>query len=231
MKEEKKEKQLFIVGTPIGNLEDITVRALRVLKEADVILAEDTRVTKNLLRSFDIHTPLLSYHTHSGNMKYEKIFSLLNEGKHLALVSDAGMPSIADPGASLISSVREKYGDEILEVIPGPTALTTALARAGVYAHTFTFLGFPPHKKGRKTFFEKIKDIHEVIIFYESPHRAEKALQELSRVLEGEERKVFVCRELTKIFEEVVSGSPQDILSLFLERKDAFRGEWVIIIV
>jgi 16S rRNA (cytidine1402-2'-O)-methyltransferase len=163
---------LFIIGTPIGNLEDITLRAIRVLKEVDLVLCEDTRVTKRLLSKYEIKTPTMSYHAQSKLSKVEKIFALLEEGKSLALVSDAGTPCISDPGVLLVSQVLEKFGDTVTVVpIPGPSALITALSAAGVSVAEFTFLGFLPHKKGRETLFKEIAESKRVMAFYESPHR------------------------------------------------------------
>lgn len=220
---------LYVVGTPIGNLEDITLRALRVLKECDVVLCEDTRVTKKLLSHYDIQTATLSYHGHSGHIKQEKILSLLREGKTLALVSDAGTPSISDPGAELVRSVREELPDVRVEAVPGPSAVAGALSVSGVDADTFIFLGFPPHKKGRKTFFESIAVEKRVVVFYESPHRIIKALQSLNDIL-PDSRRVSVVRELTKHFEDVVAGSAGEVLKQFTEHPDTVRGEFVVIV-
>src|SRR3989344_2496683 len=148
---------LYIVGTPIGNLEDITLRALRILKEVDLILCEDTRVTARLLSKYDITTPKMSYHAQSKLSKSDKILALLEEGKNLALVSDAGTPCISDPGSLLLMQVREKFGDEVAIVpIPGPSPLIATLSAAGGSVAEFTFLGFLPHKKGRETLFKEI---------------------------------------------------------------------------
>ena len=171
----------YVIATPIGNLEDITLRALRVLKEADIILCEDTRVTKKLLQKYDVKKPTISYHARSGLAKVEKIFALLEEGKHLALVSDAGTPCISDPGSLLISKVRGRFGGEVrIEPIPGPSALTAALSAAGVPASEFLFLGFLPHKKGRETLFREIRGAERTVVFYESPHRLEKTFEALA---------------------------------------------------
>ena len=205
---------LYVVATPIGNLEDITLRALRVFKECDVVLCEDTRVTKKLLTRYDIPTLLLSYHAHSGVAKYDKILELLGEGKTLALVSDAGTPTISDPGARLVDAVRDQYPDVRVAVIPGPNALEAALSVAGVAAHSFLFLGFPPHKKGRNTFFDTVTKSDHTVVFYESPHRIVKALESLSERLHDDVR-VVVCRELTKLHEDVVRGSVGEVLQHF----------------
>jgi len=221
---------LSIVATPIGNLEDVSTRALRVLGACDAVLCEDTRVTGKLLSHYSLHKPLISYHAHSGLTKYDKVFALLEEGKHLALVSDAGTPAISDPGAHLVRSVRERFGDTVrIEAIPGPSAVATALSLAGFPADAFLFLGFPPHKKGRKTFFETVAASTHTTVFYESPHRILKALESLVEVL-PEGRHVAVCRELTKMFEEAVVGTPREVLTRFTDRPDTVRGEFVVVV-
>ncbi len=220
---------LFIVATPIGNLEDITLRAIRILKEADLILCEDTRVTKKLLSKYDIHTPTLSYHAHSKLSKIEQIISLLKEGKNLALVSDAGTPAISDPGSFLISKVQEKLGDEIkISAIPGPSALTAALSVSGLETSQFLFLGFLPHKKGRETLFKEISATERAVVFYESPHRLLKTLRSLKEFVP--ERRIGVARELTKIFEEMRWGRAEDLEAHFTTHPDTVRGEIVILI-
>lgn len=231
---------LFVVGTPIGNLEDITLRALRVLKEVDLILCEDTRVTKRLLSKYEIGTPTMSYHAQSKLAKVDKILSLLLEGKNLALVSDAGTPCISDPGVLLVSQVREKFGlsavrsaqagDKVAIVpIPGPSALVTALSATGISVAEFTFLGFLPHKKGRETLFKEIANSSRVMAFYESPHRIEKALESLDKFC-GSGRKIIVARELTKIYEEFVRGTVEEVRVHFTQNPDRLRGEFVVIV-
>jgi len=218
------------VATPIGNLEDISARALRMLAECDAVLCEDTRVTGKLLAHYDIKKSLISYHAHSGHAKYDKIFELLRERKHLALVSDAGTPSISDPGAHLVESVRAEFGNDVrIESIPGPSAVTAALALSGFSSDTFLFLGFPPHKKGRKTFFEKVAESTYTTVFYESPHRILKALESLNEVL-SEGRRIALCRELTKLFEETLVGTPAEVLEHFEAHRDTVRGEFVVVI-
>lgn len=221
---------LYIIGTPIGNLEDITLRALRVLKEVDLILCEDTRVTGRLLSKYEIETPKISYHAQSKLAKVDKILELMEEGKNLALVSDAGTPCISDPGVLLVSQVRERFGDEVSIVpIPGPSALITALSAAGISVAEFTFLGFLPHKKGRETLFKEIATSPRVMVFYESTHRIEKALESLEKFC-GSERHVVVARELTKIYEEFVRGSIDEVRAHFAEHTDRVRGEFVVIV-
>lgn len=221
---------LYIVGTPIGNLEDITLRALRVLKEVDLVLCEDTRVTKRLLSKYEIATPMMSYHAQSKLAKVDKILALLEEGKNLALVSDAGTPCISDPGVLLVSQVREKFGDIVSVVpIPGPSALVTALSAAGISVAEFTFLGFLPHKKGRETLFKEIAESSRVMAFYESTHRIEKALESLEKFC-GEDRQIIVAREITKIYEEFVRGTVTEVRAHFVENPDRIRGEFVVIV-
>ncbi|MBI5005471.1 MAG: 16S rRNA (cytidine(1402)-2'-O)-methyltransferase [Candidatus Lloydbacteria bacterium] len=221
---------LYIVATPIGNLEDMTLRAIETLKTVDLILCEDTRVTKKLLARYDIHTPTLSYHTHSGTAKSEKIISLLRERKNLALVSDAGTPSISDPGSFLVSQVREAFGHEVAIIpIPGPSALAAALSVSGFSADSFLFLGFLPHKKGRQTLFKEIAASERTSVFYESPHRILKALEALEAVLLPE-RPVVVAREISKMFEETVSGTVSEVCQYFQKNPDKIRGEFVVIV-
>lgn len=222
---------LSVVATPIGNLEDITLRALRVLKQADLVLCEDTRVTKKLLTHYDINTPAMSYHEHSGRAKYDKVSELLQEGKHLALVSDAGTPGVSDPGVRLVEHVRTSLGDSVrIETIPGPSALAAALAVAGVPTEPCTFWGFPPHKKGRKTFFDTLADHPYTSVFYESPHRLVRALEALeTRLSHGAH--VVVCRELTKLHETVTSGNATQVLTYYREHADEVRGECVVLVV
>jgi 16S rRNA (cytidine1402-2'-O)-methyltransferase len=221
---------LSVIATPIGNLEDITLRALRLLKECDGVLCEDTRVTSKLLSHFSIKKPLISYHAHSGGAKYDKVFALLEEGKNLALVSDAGTPTISDPGARLVREVRERFGDTVsIEAIPGASAVAGALSVAGVDADSFTFLGFPPHKKGRETFFTVVPSYTHTVIFYESPHRILKALHSLVKVL-PEDSTVTVVRELTKIHEEVVQGSATHVHTHYINHPDTVRGEFVVMV-
>ena len=220
---------LYIVATPIGNLEDITLRALRILKEVDVVLCEDTRTTKTLLNKYDIHTKTISYNAHSTNAKESVIIEMLKEGKNLALVSDAGTPTISDPGVLLVSNVRKEFGNDISIIpIPGPSALISALCASGISSAEFIFLGFLPHKKGRETLFKEIAASKRVNVFYESTHRILKTLASLD--LYTPESHVVVARELTKKFEEFVSGKPAEILEYFTKNTDKQRGEFVVIV-
>lgn len=221
--------KLYVIGTPIGNLEDISPRALSVLGEVHTVLCEDTRVTQKLLSHYSIRTPRLSYHSQSGEAKVEKVIKLLKEDNDLALVSDAGTPAISDPGSFLISRVREESPDTEIIVIPGPSAVISALSISGLPSSSFTFLGFLPHKKGRETLFKEITDSNKTVAFYESPHRIMKTLQRLTEILE-DTRTVVVARELTKMYEQTVSGSPQEVLEYFNTHEDKQRGEFVVVV-
>lgn len=222
----------YVIGTPIGNLEDITLRALRILKEVDIILCEDTRVTSRLLEKYDIQTRTMSYHSQSGVGKEDLIVEMIKEGKNLALVSDAGTPAISDPGSKLVSVIREQCTkDEVsIVAVPGPSALISALSVAGVPVSEFTFLGFLPHKKGRETLFKEIVVSDRTMVFYESPHRIMKTLESLAAHLEGKKSRVTIARELTKIYEEIVFGTPDEMLSYFKSNEDKVRGEFVVIV-
>lgn len=221
---------LYVVATPIGNLEDITLRAISTLKTVDYILTEDTRVTKKLLNHFEISTPMISFHEYSDVKKYDKIINLLEEGNSLALVTDAGTPAISDPGYFLIQAINEKLPDVKISPIPGPSALIALISVSGINAKEFTFLGFPPHKKGRKTFFEKVIRLSEdcPVVFYESKHRIMKALESLQ--IMGPDKKIVIGRELTKMFEEIITGSPAEVSKFLSENFEKIKGEFVILI-
>lgn len=220
----------FIVATPIGNLEDITLRAIRVLGEVDAILCEDTRVTAKLLSRYEIKKPLIRYDAHSTEATLKKIFGLIEEGKSLALVSDAGTPAISDPGSHLVGKLMERFSPEEISIVtvPGPSALTSALSVAGIPASEFLFLGFLPHKKGRETIFKEIVETKRPVIFYESPHRILKALDSLKKFCP--ERKIIIGRELTKIHEEMIFGTPEELILFFGKNKEKIRGEFVVIV-
>lgn len=224
---------LRVVATPIGNLEDITLRALRVLKEAAAVLCEDTRVTRNLLAHYQISTPTISYHQHSGDLKVDKIMALLRENKNLALVTDAGTPGISDPGAKLVSLVRAEFGDQVLiESVPGVSALATAISIAGAGFDRFLFLGFLPHKKGRQTMLKEIFNSEYPAIVYESKHRIIKLLEELEK-MSGEVAaplEVRVARELTKLHESFYGGRPKEILAELQKDPNNLKGEFVVLI-
>ncbi len=223
------QSKLSVVATPIGNLEDVTLRALRILKEADVIACEDTRTSKKLLSHYDIHTPLTSFHTHSGERGFAKILALLEDGKHVALVCDAGTPGVSDPGLELVSVVRERLPEVIVEAIPGASALTAALSIAGLRAASFTFYGFLPLKKGRETLFKEIAANERASIFYESPHRILKTLESLKKAL-SDNRRVGLFRELTKMHEEAIVGRPDELLAVLGADTNKQRGEFVVIV-
>lgn len=219
---------LYVVATPIGNLEDITLRALRILKEVDLVLCEDTRVTKKLLNHYGVTTPVLSYHEHSGRAKEEKVFSALAEGSDVALVSDAGTPGISDPGGRLVAHARERFGEGVTVVaVPGPSALAAAVSVAGLPVSDFLFLGFLPHKKGRETLFKEIAASKRTVVFYESPHRLMKTLGSLAVHL-ASNRRIVVLKELTKIHEEAVSGTAEEVEAYFKKHSDKVRGEFVL---
>lgn len=217
--------KLYVVPTPIGNLQDITLRAVNVLKEADLILAEDTRTSGNLLRHLEISRPMQSYHIHNEHQTHGKLIERLLKGEIMALISDAGTPAISDPGYLL---VRECIRNGIaVECLPGPTAFVPALVNSGLPADRFVFEGFLPHKKGRQTRLESLRDEARTMIFYESPHRLLKSLQQFAEYF-GPDRQASVSRELTKHFEETIRGSLQEIIAYFAEK--TIKGEIVIVI-
>jgi len=221
--------KLSVVATPIGNLEDITLRALRILKEADVVACEDTRVTKKLLSHYDIHTPTVSFHANSGPKGFEKMLKLLEEGKHVALVSDAGTPGLFDPGAMLVTLVREQFGTDVkIETIAGASAVAAAIAIAGLKAPTFTFYGFLPLKKGRKTLLEEIAKSERASMLFESTHRIIKMLEAFETLVPL--RRIGLYRELTKMYEEAIIGTPQEILAILRDDPQKQRGEFVVIV-
>jgi 16S rRNA (cytidine1402-2'-O)-methyltransferase len=217
---------LYIVATPIGNLEDITLRAIRILKEVSVVFCEDTRTSRVLFSKYDIHTLAESFHAQSPLSKIDRIIELLTEGKDLALVSDAGTPGISDPGMVLVSEIRKRLPEASIVAVPGPSALTAAVSIAGKPLHEFVFLGFLPHKKGRQTLFEEIRAAERPYIFYESPHRIEKTLE----ALKGMPKTVTILRELTKMHESYVSGTAEEVLMSFKNNSGTLRGEFVVIV-
>src|SRR3989338_7562934 len=216
---------LYIIGTPIGNVEDITLRALRVLHEVDLVLAEDTRVTKKLLDRYEIKKPMWSYHQHSGDGKIKEIIKELEAGKNLALVCDAGTPGIGDPGGKLIEEILKSEVQPQIIPVPGANAAITALSISGFPTDRFLFLGFPPHKKGRETFFKRVADSDETVVFYESTHRIVKALSQLPP-----DREIMVARELTKKFETIYRGRAGDIICQLADPKAETRGEFVVVV-
>ena len=217
--------KLYLVPTPIGNLDDITLRAVNVLKSVDAILAEDTRTSGFLLKHLQISKPLHSYHIFNEHQTVQRVIAQLKAGKTLALVSDAGTPAISDPGFLL---VRECIKNEIpVECLPGPTAFVPALVNSGLPADRFTFEGFLPHKKGRQTRLSELTEETRTMVFYESPHRLVKSLTQFAEVF-GPDRQASVSRELTKLFEETVRGSLQEIITYFAEK--TIKGELVIVV-
>ncbi|MBE3580873.1 MAG: 16S rRNA (cytidine(1402)-2'-O)-methyltransferase [Thermoanaerobacteraceae bacterium] len=217
---------LFLVGTPLGNLEDVTLRALRILKEVDLIAAEDTRHTRKLLNHYGIATPLTSYHQHNQGPKGEALLRLLREGKKIALVTDAGMPGIADPGEELVRQAAEA-GVEIA-VVPGPSAVIAALAVSGLSTRRFLFEGFLPRRRGeRRERLEELAHEERTLVFFEAPHRLVETLEDMVEVL-GRQRKVAVGRELTKKFETVLRSSLEGALEHF--QQEPPRGELTLVV-
>ena len=215
--------KLYIVATPIGNLEDITLRALRILKEVDLIAAEDTRHTLKLLNHFEISKPLISYHRHNEDIRTDELIEKLLEGKNIALVSDAGTPGICDPGHIVIKKCIEK-NIEIIP-IPGACAMINSLIVSGINTNEFTFLGFLPlNKKSRKQKLEEIQKSNKTIILYEAPHKLMSTLKDLEQILEN--RQIVLAREITKIHEEFIRGNISEVI----EKAENLKGEMVLII-
>lgn len=212
---------IYVVATPIGNLEDLSTRAKRVLREVDVILCEDTRVTQKLLSKLELKKTTESLHQHSTDAKLQKVIAAARASQNFALVSDAGTPNISDPGGKLIQ-LAAAAGVEIVP-IPGPSAVTAALSISGFPADTFTFLGFPPHKKGRTKYFQAIEQIDHTAVLFESKHRIQKTLAELPQ-----KRKAIVARELTKLHETIYRGAIQDIIEQL--KQTSAKGEFVIVL-
>ncbi|WP_419958826.1 16S rRNA (cytidine(1402)-2'-O)-methyltransferase [Psychrobacillus psychrotolerans] len=217
---------LYLVATPIGNLEDMTMRAIRILKEVDIIAAEDTRNTKKLCNYFEISTPLLSYHDHNLQVGGEKLLELLREGKSIALVSDAGLPCISDPGADIVAkAVQEGFA---VVPIPGANAALSALIASGLSTQPFFFYGFlSRNKKERKAEIEKLQKRQESVILYESPHRLKESLRDMQSIMEGT-RKIVLARELTKKFEEFLRGTIDEAVE-WVEQAE-IRGEFCIVL-
>ena len=216
--------KLFVVGTPIGNLADITYRAVDTLNSVDFIFAEDTRVSKKLLNHYNIDKKIYSYHDHSKDSEVEKLTNLLENGNDVALISDAGTPTVSDPGYRLIRECVKKGVDIV--PIPGPSAVTAALSVAGLPSDSFTFVGFLPQKKGRIKKIEQLSEINNTIILFESPHRLLKTLNQLFEILGN--RQVAIGRELTKLYEEIIRGNLKNVIQEF--SKKSVKGEIVIMI-
>lgn len=216
---------LYVVPTPVGNMEDITLRALRILKEADLILAEDTRTSGKLLKHYDIHNHLQSHHKFNEHGTSQAVVERLKAGETIALISDAGTPGISDPGFFL---VREAVAAGIeVQCLPGATALIPALVSSGLPDDRFCFEGFLPQKKGRQTRLESLREETRTMVFYESPYRVVKTLQQFAEVF-GEDRRVSCCREISKVHEESVRGTIAEVLTHFKETEP--RGEFVIVV-
>lgn len=217
--------RLFIVPTPIGNLEDITLRAIRTLKKVDLILAEDTRTSGKLMKHFDIGTPLLSHHMYNEHKTVSRLVERIQAGEDMALISDAGTPSISDPGFLLVRSCLEANIE--VECLPGATAFVPALVISGLPSDRFVFEGFLPPKKGRQTRLRELAEQSRTTILYESPHKLLKTLGHLSEYL-GSDREISVSRELTKIHEETIRGTIAEVISHFESNEP--RGEFVLVI-
>ncbi|HLD28452.1 MAG TPA: 16S rRNA (cytidine(1402)-2'-O)-methyltransferase [Patescibacteria group bacterium] len=227
--------KLYIIATPIGNLADITLRAIETLKSVDLIACEDTRVSKKLLDHYEITTKLISYHQHSGQTKVVQIIDELKAGKDLAVITDAGTPGISDPGNKLVADVISQLGDEVQIIpIPGPSALISALSISGLPTDRFLFLGFLPHKKGKDTMLKQIIESKITTIFYESTHRIMKSLSRLDEMFDAvsidadNDRKIVVGRELTKKFETIYRGTIKEVIEKL--NNDKTRGEFVVVV-
>ena len=216
---------IYLIPTPIGNLEDITLRAIRLLKEVDLILAEDTRVSIKLLKHFEIGTPLQSFHMHNEHKKVETVVEQLKNGKTVALISDAGTPGISDPGFLLVREAL-KEGVEV-QCLPGPTALIPALVQSGIPCERFVFEGFLPPKKGRQTRLEQMALETRTQVFYESPHKLLKTLEQLVTYF-GADRSIAVVREISKLYESTFRGNAQEGLDFFEAHPP--KGEFVIVV-
>ncbi len=219
--------KLYIVATPIGNLKDITLRALDILKESEIILCEDTRTTKKLLSAHDIHSRCLAFHKFSTEREIESILELFDKYEKISLVSDAGTPAISDPGSLLVKLVQEQKPDVSIESIPGASALTSAISISGLPMSQFTFFGFLPHKKGRQKKLDEALGYKHSVIFYESTHRIMKLLQEID--FRQPERKIIICKELTKIHERVLMGTSQELIETLDKEPSLQKGEFVLI--
>ncbi len=219
---------LYIVATPIGNLSDITLRALEVLKSVDFIIAEDTRITQKLLNHYSVSKPLISYHKYSENAKIAEIKNLLIREKNLALVTDAGTPGISDPGEFLIRKIIAEIPEAPIIPVPGPSAVIAAASVCGFAMDRFLFLGYPPLKK-KRAFWDSAKNSAYPFVIYEAPHHILKTLEEL-RVVVGGEKEVFIAKELTKIFEKFYRGKIKDVAEALGKDPKSSRGEYVIIV-
>jgi len=220
--------KLYIIATPIGNLEDITLRALKTLKEVDFILCEDTRHSLHLLNYYQINKPLISYHQHSRLNKVNQIIDLLKQGKNLALISDAGTPGISDPGNELIRMILKEIPEVEIVPVPGASVVSALCSISGFNTNRFLFLGFPPMKKQRQKFLKEIADSPYPVVFYESPYRIIKTLSELNQYDKGSRLEVVVGKELTKMFEKIYRGKISEVLTAI--QKDGVKGEYCVIV-
>lgn len=219
---------LSIVATPIGNLEDITFRAVRTLRECDLVLCEDSRVTQKLLAKYEIKKPLFKSDSHLSKNQLEKVKTFLEEGKHICIVSDAGTPGISDPGEFLIDWIRKQGIPCTIETIPGPSAVVAAVSLAGVIGNEWMFLGFFPQKKGRQTALQDLAQRKEATVFYESSHRIVKLLSELSTY--APTRTIGIARELTKMHEEFLKGTSENLLEVLTANPKKQKGEFVVVV-
>lgn len=217
---------LYVVGTPIGNLGDITLRALETLKTVDFILAEDTRVTKKLLMKYEIAVSVYSAHEHTEAKKLESFLARIEAGESAAVVTDAGTPGLSDPGNVLVSLALAR-GIAVVP-IPGVSAVAALVSVAGIDMREFMFLGFPPHKKGRETYFKRVAASELPVMYYESPHRLMKNLELLLSL--ASEKQIIIGRELTKMYEEIVRGSVTDAITYFTEHPEKVKGEFSVIV-
>ncbi|MEA3249477.1 MAG: 16S rRNA (cytidine(1402)-2'-O)-methyltransferase [Patescibacteria group bacterium] len=215
---------LYVIATPIGNLGDMTLRAVETLKNVDVLFAEDTRVTRRLLTKFDIQVPLESYREQVHSAKAARVIGLLRDGKDVGLVSDAGTPGVSDPGAMLVRDVLQDMPDARIVPAPGPSAVVAAVSVAGFPSDAFTFFGFPPHKKGRNAFFDEVVDCPHTVVLYESPHRVLKTLGQLAECVP--DRRLCILRELTKMHESSYRCTAAEAVELVSEH---VKGEFVIV--
>ncbi|MFH1565195.1 MAG: 16S rRNA (cytidine(1402)-2'-O)-methyltransferase [bacterium] len=221
---------LYIVATPIGNLEDITLRAIEILKQVDLIACEDTRQTKKILNHYNISTSTVSYHQHSKLAKIDYLLNLLKNGKDIAVVTDAGTPAISDPGGILVKEAVDKLSDKVKIIpIPGASACISALSICGFPLNRFLFLGFLPHKKGRETFLKEVINSEDVVVFYESCHRILKMLKQLQELDGSDKLQLVICRELTKMFESVYRGSVDEVLEVLESDVNNVKGEFAVV--
>ena len=223
---------LYIVSTPIGNLEDITLRALRILKEVDIVLAEDTRIAKKLLNHYEIQADLVRYDEHKHRVVEDMVLASLREGSNIALITDAGTPTISDPGHRLVKRVldiRKELPQIKVVSVPGASSLVAGLSLSGISSDKFVFYGFLPTKKGKETIIKDISESKITSVFFESPYRILKTLEMMKKFIDWD-RDISIIREMTKIYEDVVSGNVRELLDYFKEHPDTIRGEIVVVV-